>query len=329
VGVAALLLVFNRPAHTAQALAALLQSSPTHIYVSGDGPRPGHDDDVAQVAAVWKLLIETSWPCPVTIRQLPRNVGCHNAVVGAMDWFFEHEERGIVVEDDVVLAAGALATVDRLLDYGATQPDVGSVTAFNAVPRRHITDPSCSFRRSIYTYSQGWGTWSSRWSLLRRNFEGWREWLPESQLTSLGGGEFSRYWTRRFDSDSRYVKDGWDYLWLATSFSYGWTTLASNANLCENVGFDRSASFSPSIPSWWPRHVDHWEPSMWRIPSTMAVDARADAWMSRNAVGISRVKALKRWTAAMAPWSQHLYRRLAEASGPSTEQSHGAGRGSE
>jgi hypothetical protein len=40
------------------------------------------------------------WPCEVKTLFREENLGCKYAVSGAITWFFEQEEQGIILEDD-------------------------------------------------------------------------------------------------------------------------------------------------------------------------------------------------------------------------------------
>jgi hypothetical protein len=47
-----------------------------------------------------------------------KNVGCDRNVMEGINWFFQHEERGIILEDDCIPVAGFELLADKLSDLG-------------------------------------------------------------------------------------------------------------------------------------------------------------------------------------------------------------------
>ena len=46
------------------------------------------------------LSSNVDWDCEVKTLFRDKNLGCKYAVSSAIDWFFENEEMGIILEDD-------------------------------------------------------------------------------------------------------------------------------------------------------------------------------------------------------------------------------------
>ena len=69
-----LLVTFNRPDLTREALAAIREARPERLFVASDGPRPHVKTDAARVAATRALVEEmVDWPCRVERRFSDRN----------------------------------------------------------------------------------------------------------------------------------------------------------------------------------------------------------------------------------------------------------------
>lgn len=98
-----LLIAFNRPETTSQVLALLQELKPQRLYLACDGPRPDRPKDADLCAAVRELLASgITWSCEVHRLMRPANLGCRLGVSGAIDWFFEQEEEGVILEDDIL-----------------------------------------------------------------------------------------------------------------------------------------------------------------------------------------------------------------------------------
>jgi len=308
-----LLLVFNRPEQTKLAIDAILRERPSRVYVSGDGPRGHVDTDAANVQQVWDLIHASPWECEVVEHRGDRNLGCGTAVRGALDWYFEHEPFGFVVEDDVELAPGALALAAHLFEVGESDPRVGNISVFNTVPTGQIREPSASFRRSIFSASQGWGTWAQTWKACPSTPVGWRTWLPEEQLAALGGRELMIRWRGILDRDvaahAHPTAFSWDFTWQAHLWATQPVSLISNLNLIRNTGFSAGATFSENVPPWWPMQTGTWsEPFL--APVSSDLDRDADAWEGRHRYDVSRLHAVRQQLAERLPGLTSRYRRM-------------------
>ena len=305
---AVLLLVFNRPEQTRIAIEALLREQPSKLYVSGDGPRPLVPTDLAGIEAVWDLVRSAPWQCEVVENRLQSNGGLAVAVRNGLDWFFDHEVRGLVVEDDVELGPGALDLAAHLFEAAEQESNVKAISLFNTIPSERMSEPGASFRRSIYSSSQGWGTWASVWKPSIRSLHNWREWLTPDHLRAIGGTPFEQRWRDILDSDAGENSATWDFTWQAYLFSISATCLVSNLNVVRNSGFTETATFSPNVPKWWPDDFHPWQPPF--VPATgTALDTFADRWESRHRYGVSWPMTFRAVVARRVPALARAYRR--------------------
>jgi hypothetical protein len=98
-----LFIIFNRLDTTIQVLEAIRQAQPPRLYVAADGPRPNRPGEAEKVQAVRDYVMgQIDWPCEVKTLFREKNLGCKVAVSSAIDWFFDHEPEGIILEDDCV-----------------------------------------------------------------------------------------------------------------------------------------------------------------------------------------------------------------------------------
>src|SRR5262245_12568646 len=96
-----LFLIFNRPDATSLAMEAVRTARPPRLYVAADGPREAHDDE-ERCEEARRVATSIDWQCELRSLFRDRNLGCRLGVSSAIDWFFEHEEEGIILEDDCV-----------------------------------------------------------------------------------------------------------------------------------------------------------------------------------------------------------------------------------
>ena len=113
---AVLFLVFNRPDTTIKVFEKIREAKPSRLYVAADGPREGYSDEKKKVMKVRKIATNVDWPCEVKTLFRDKNLGCKKGVGTAIKWFFEHEEQGIILEDDCLPDPSFFRFCEELLE---------------------------------------------------------------------------------------------------------------------------------------------------------------------------------------------------------------------
>ena len=160
-----LLILFNRPDLTEE-LFSIIEENCGHrkIYIAIDGPRQNNDSDSKLCAEVVHLANNFASQhkdhCRLLIQ--PKNLGCGNGVKSAIDWFFENEEMGIILEDDCHPCADFFSFQDEMLLRYCNNPDISIITGVNFIPHPLRVEQECYL--SKYTFIWGWGTWKRMWN---------------------------------------------------------------------------------------------------------------------------------------------------------------------
>ena len=95
-----LFLIFNRPETTIQVFSAIKKAQPNRLYIAADGPRSEYPDEENHCKIARTIATNVDWDCEVKTLFRDQNLGCRLAVSQAIDWFFEQEPEGIILEDD-------------------------------------------------------------------------------------------------------------------------------------------------------------------------------------------------------------------------------------
>lgn len=248
---AVLFLVFNRPHTTAQVFEAIRQAKPPRLYVAADGPRSGRDGEAERVAQVREIATAVDWPCDIKTLFREENLGCKQAVSSAITWFFEHEEQGIILEDDCLPHPDFFRFCDALLERYANDERVSVITGDNFQQGRKRGEASYYF--SKYNHVWGWASWRRAWKLYDGDLSFWPTW----KLSADWSNKFSdkveqRYWEKIFDRMYAKQIDTWDYPWTASIWYQGGLTVTPNVNLVTNIGFGEDATHTHKIAK---RHI--------------------------------------------------------------------------
>ncbi len=112
-----LFLVYKRPDTTRQVFEAIRKARPPRLYVAADGPKPDVPGEAEKVRQVRDIVLEgVDWDCEVKTLFRDKNLGCKYGVSGGINWFFDHEEMGIILEDDTLPSQSFFWFCEELLE---------------------------------------------------------------------------------------------------------------------------------------------------------------------------------------------------------------------
>ena len=225
------------------------------------------------------LAAAIDWPCQIATLFQQVNLGCGLGVSTALTWFFSHEERGIILEDDILPELSFFPFCTELLDRYQDDPRVFAISGCNYVPPEAITGPG-AYRFSRVSHIWGWATWRRSWDLHRLDISDWRARLPMRVRWAATGRSLAglAYWSSTFTLLARQQVDTWDGQLVLAAMADGGLTATSNINLVENLGFGPTATHTVRRPEYL-REVESIE--LPTTPVEVVVDERADAWTRR------------------------------------------------
>jgi hypothetical protein len=243
---AVLFLIFNRPDVTGQVMGAIRAARPKRLYVAADGPRdrPGEAD---QCRKARQIATTVDWPCQVHTLFRDRNLGCGAAVSSAIDWFFDHEEEGIILEDDCLPSADFFRFCDELLPRFRSEERVMALCG--SCYTQSTFDMPVSYYFSCYSDMWGWATWRRAWRSFDRNLSRWPAFKKSGGLKSvLREAPWAVMpWADIFDRTAAGQIDTWDYQWMYTVLEQGGLACYPNRNLISNLGCRPDATHTTEV----------------------------------------------------------------------------------
>lgn len=243
-----LLIGFNRPAQTRQVIDAIVNSGATNVFVAVDGPRDICPEDSAKSAEVKALIDSTSWPGTVTTLYRPKNLGCREGVSGAISWFFDHVDEGIILEDDCLPDRTFFRYAEELLERYRGDTRVGMISGSTFFPLPKESPERYTFTR--YPHIWGWATWKRAWKRYDTALAGWGGANSFDTLAAVSGGSrsFVRFWKKLLDGVKLGKIDTWDYIWSYSFWQAGFLSVSPGINMIENTGFSSDATHTRVKP---------------------------------------------------------------------------------
>lgn len=240
-----LFIIFKRKDVALKTLESIKSVKPAKLYIAGDGPRETINGEKEKVEATRKAILEAiDWECEVKTRFSHDNQGCGHGVFNAINWFFENEESGIIIEDDCVMQNSFFKYVDELLDKYKDDDRIGMICGANYAKGVSIPD---SYVFSRYKSCHGWATWKRAWNLMDLNMN-WRN-TRYSRSVICNMGYKSRdinYWKYRLKAIDLKDVSAWDWQWYFTLSANNMLAIIPKYTLTTNIGFGKDATHTTS-----------------------------------------------------------------------------------
>ena len=240
-----LVLAYNRPELFELSLTRMVKLGITKCFVSIDGPKLGDPMDEILVREVRDVIVKFENKIEITYRMNRSNLGCNFGVSCGIDWFFEHVDHGIILEDDLDFDSDFILFLADGLERYKNDRRIGSINGYredfdlnDLIPRSQLL--------TSYPSSWGWATWKNRWV----GFE--QEISINFQLKLIFKLLLDRriseclHWLRKIKRLKSGNLDSWAYRWLLSNLKNGWLSVVPQENLISNRGFGTSATHTRS-----------------------------------------------------------------------------------
>ncbi len=249
--ISVLLTVFNRPDKIKAVMENLRQIKPNRLFVSADGPRPDHPQDIENCRLAREEATKVDWACDIKMRFLDGNMGCDPAVSSAIDWFFQNVEDGIILEDDCIVHPHFFQFCGELLMRYYDDQRIMQISSLSPYPmRQHPYDYHFSRK---FRCSGGWATWRRAWNLYTSDMLRY----GDEDALEIVKGYYPDHSKRlqqyrkllEFKKGKASVFSHWDFQWNLTCAAQNGLSIVPENNLMMNIGFDGDSTHTTYLNS--------------------------------------------------------------------------------
>lgn len=230
----ALIIVFARPDGLERLIKIGIESGVKKFYVAIDGPRTA-EHRLSQIK-IREYLI--------SLRLIPgieiftwfrdKNLGAAVSVVTAVNWFFNYERAGYILEDDLVPSTDFFTFAESGLDFYANNPDVWMVAGSRMNPST-LTPYRSDWSR--YPMIWGWATWADKWKEMSSSLVICKDPRKRDFFNAR-----KNFWLVGAKRAHNGLIDAWDIPLANAQFNSGKYTVIPPVNLVTNIGFDSNAT---------------------------------------------------------------------------------------
>lgn len=238
-----LVLAYNRPDLVAQVMQVIQTYRPSRLYLACDGPRPQKEGDVERVSDTRETMLKAvDWDCDVHALFREKNRGCAYGVYEAISWFFEHEEYGVILEDDVLVSQDFFKLCEDLLPRYKNESRIMQIVSRNTSRRIGISNTY------VYTQSDscwGWATWRRAWTYMDMTMSGMKKisipYLVKRQGIFKGCMRYY-YFNRTYANIKQ--STSWATRWGLTILANDGLVICPGVNMGINIGMDGGEHYS-------------------------------------------------------------------------------------
>lgn len=236
-----LFLIFNRPDTTKVVFEAIRNARPLKLYIAADGPRidrPAEDELCRQTRAIVENI---DWDCEIKMLFRENNLGCKNAISSAIDWFFENEEEGIILEDDCLPSNSFFYFCDTLLEKYRFDTRIRHIAGCNLHMGKTWGVANTYFANQTHVW--GWASWKRVWKDYDKDLKNYHEDEVRYQLSNIFSDAFVLdTWVEIFKNVKSGKIDTWDYQLAFINYFNNSLSINPNVNLISNIGFGNRAT---------------------------------------------------------------------------------------
>jgi hypothetical protein len=241
-----LFLIFNRPDTTKLVFESIKRIKPAKLYIAADGARKhkvGEDLLCKETRSIIDLI---DWECEIKTLFRNENLGCKIAVSSAIDWFFENEEQGIILEDDCLPNESFYIYCETLLNYYASNERIMHISGNNFQDGNVRGNGSYYF--SNYNHIWGWATWKRAWKAYNVDLS----FLTETETETLIEKQFDTkkerlFWNNIFKKVINKTIGTWDYQWTYAVWKNNGLSILPNKNMIANIGFNNNGTHTSGV----------------------------------------------------------------------------------
>jgi hypothetical protein len=236
-----LFITFRRPDTTRRVFERIKQAQPKKLYIAQNFPGSDNAEEIKKWNDVRAIIENIDWDCHVKKLYREYYLDAKTSISTAINWFFQQEEEGIILEDDCLPHPTFFRFCEELLEKYRDDERIAMISGDNFQFGNKRTEYSYYFSR--YTHIWGWASWRRAWKNYDANIASWPEIRDGVWLHDLLGDQKSvRYWEIIFEDVYNGKIDTWDFQWAFSCWIQNALTILPNVNLVSNIGFGKDAA---------------------------------------------------------------------------------------
>lgn len=270
-----LLLIFNRLDRTQLVFDEIRKLQPKKLYIVSDGPRKEIIGELPKVINCRNIINQIDWECDLKTLFRNENLGSGVGVFEGINWFFENEEYGIILEDDCLPNQSFFPFCEEILRRYNKEEQIMLVSGSNYLLGLININDSYYFSQVPATW--GWATWRRAWKLMNFEMTGF-----EQKINKFP--DVTKMWIHHWQSivNGEGVRDAWDFQWYFSIYEHNGICIHPKYNLVKNIGFDAENATHTFRAPWWYKFIINKEIKTIHHPNKIEINKAADEFVKQR-----------------------------------------------
>lgn len=237
IDVAVILIAFSRVELARKTFNAIKEAQPSRFYFYSNKAREEFPEECEKNEEVRALAQEVDWVCEFKVWFRDKPVGVLDSLRGAINWFFENEESGIILEDDSMPCTAFFDFSAKMLYKYRSNQKVWMIGGSNYAENFNPNNESYHFSKNFFI--NGWASWRDRWQKI--------SWEDFDALELVRTGVIDSYYTDpqickyhkskiKEEAVSKKLTKCWDFLFWYTGVLNDALCITPAHNLVQNLG---------------------------------------------------------------------------------------------
>jgi hypothetical protein len=192
-----------------------------------------------KVEKVRDTVSKIDWPCDVKTLYREKNLGCGIAVSTAISWFFQHEEQGIILEDDCLPSQSFFWYCDELLEVYSKDERIFIISGYNKQQKWKQLENDYFFSNLGGIW--GWATWRRAWQNFKLDMTGLEKISKSKYFIDIMGRKLGKRRVKELVQAKYLIEEGkidsWGYPWALSRHLKNGLACVPSVSLIENIGF--------------------------------------------------------------------------------------------
>lgn len=231
-----LFVTFVRPDYARQTWEGIKATKPKTLYFYSNKGRAEKEGEVERNNEIRSYINEIDWDCDLHIFFREECVNVYDSLRGAIDWLFDNEERGIILEEDCVPTKAFFSFVDQMIEKFKEDKRVWCISGDNIIKQNPSGyDYMFSHLHAMY----GWASWRDRWRMVNWDHLYIKETIDEHIYYRLfKTREQAKAKEKALSNmeDMLYRTKCWDYIFGLCMDQYHALTVQPKEHLVKNIG---------------------------------------------------------------------------------------------
>ncbi|WP_440614707.1 hypothetical protein [Candidatus Pelagibacter sp. HIMB1748] len=229
-----LVLCFDRPEFLSKLFKIFKKCEISKIYISQDGYKGDDKLLIKRHKKVREIIKKFNYANKIKTNFFNQNLGKQIAPPKGIDWFFNHVDKGIILEDDTIPSKTFFNFCETLLKIHKKDKNIFQICGTGTL--------SNEFGKITYQSSlpwiHGWATWKDRWKNYNYKLNNVKK-LKKNKNFSKNVPTFlaKLYWLSLFKEFNEGKHKTWDYTIAYDCLTKNLKCIKPSINMITNIGY--------------------------------------------------------------------------------------------